>query len=98
MEVMEIFKALSNPLRLDILRWLKTPGLYFPDQEEPFSTGVCAGQIQHKSGYSFSTVSEHLAVMQKAGILISVKKGQWIFYKRNEELIAGLAEYIAGEF
>jgi len=50
MNVDVILKALSNPLRREILLWLKTPEQYFPTQELPHSLGVCAGQIDQRAG------------------------------------------------
>jgi DNA-binding transcriptional ArsR family regulator len=47
-----ILKALANPVRREILTWLKHPEQHFPDQEMPHSLGVCAGQIDQKIGLS----------------------------------------------
>jgi ArsR family transcriptional regulator len=83
----EIFKALANPVRREILAWLKAPEKNFASQLIPFENGVCAGKIYERSGLSQSTVSAHLACLQRAGLLTTTKVGQWIFYQRNEELI-----------
>ena len=83
----EIIKALANPARREILAWLKTPEKTFPAQEHSFELGVCAGKIFEKAGLSQSTVSAHLATLQRAGLVTSRKVGQWIFYARNEALI-----------
>jgi ArsR family transcriptional regulator len=91
MNHLDVFKALSNPTRLQILAWLKTPEDYFPDQQEPFITGICVGQIQKKTGMTQSTISENLSVMQRAGLLTSTLKGQWTFYKRNEAVFQELS-------
>lgn len=90
MNHLEIFKALANPTRLQILAWLKTPEDHFPDQQEPFTTGVCVGQIQKKTGMTQSTISENLSVMQRAELLTSIRKGQWTYYKRNEPIFQEL--------
>jgi ArsR family transcriptional regulator len=90
-----IFKALASPTRLQILDWLKTPEKYFPEQQEPFSTGVCVGQIQKISGLTQSTISENLSLLQRAGLVHSTRKGQWTYYKRNEEMFQQLSHYIA---
>jgi DNA-binding transcriptional ArsR family regulator len=84
MNHLEIFKALASPIRLQILLWLKTPENYFPDQQEPFTTGVCVGQIQKRTGMTQSTISENLTIMRRAELLTSTRKGQWTYYKRNE--------------
>lgn len=82
-----IHKALANPVRRQILAWLRTPADYFADQEYPLDLGVCAGLIDQRTGLSQSTVSAHLATLQRAGLVTSKRIGQWIFFKRNEEVI-----------
>ena len=86
-ELDEMIKALSHPVRREILNWLKQPELHFADQEHPLSFGVCAGKIDQKAGLSQSTVSAHLATLQRAGLITSRKVGQWNFFSRNEEAI-----------
>ncbi|NWA23789.1 helix-turn-helix transcriptional regulator [Pseudomonas gingeri] len=83
----EIIKALAHPVRRDILTWLKDPQNQFPDQQHGHTHGVCAGQIDQRCGLSQSTVSAHLATLQRAGLISSQKVGQWHFFKRNEETI-----------
>jgi len=88
MDQVEVFKALSNKKRLEILAWLKEPEKYFPGENS--ETGVCVGQIQLKSGLTQSTVSEYLSMLQRANLLIATRLGQWTHYKRNEEAIKQL--------
>lgn len=83
----DIIKALSHPVRRQILSWLKDPETCFPDQQHTFDGGVCAGQIDQRAGLSQSTVSAHLATLQRAGLITSKKHGQWHFFKRNEDAI-----------
>jgi ArsR family transcriptional regulator len=87
MDTEVILKALANPVRRDILKWLKSPEQYFSSQYHPFDLGVCAGQIDAQIGLSQSTVSNHLAVLQKAELINCQKVGQWCFYSRNEAVI-----------
>ena len=89
----EILKALAHPVRVNILAWLKEPQLHFPTQEHPFDLGVCAGQFE-RCGLSQSTVSSHLAVLQRAGLVTTRRVGQWIFYRRDEEAIASFLKSI----
>ncbi|MGE1156012.1 ArsR/SmtB family transcription factor [Pseudomonas sp. ICMP 460] len=92
----EIIKALAHPVRRDILNWLKDPKAQFPEQLHNHEYGICAGQIDQRCGLSQSTVSAHLATLQRAGLISSQKTGQWHFFKRNEEVIqAFLAAFIA---
>ena len=83
----EVLKALSHPVRLDILSWLKEPEKHFSAQYMPLEMGVCAGQFE-RCGLSQSTVSAHLSVLTKAGLITPHRVGQWTFYKRDEEAIA----------
>lgn len=83
----EIIKALAHPVRRQILDWLKDPAKQFPDQHHSTEHGVCAGQIDQRCGLSQSTVSAHLAILQRAGLINSQKIGQWHFFKRNEETV-----------
>ena len=88
MNVEVILNAFSNPLRREILQWLKSPEQYFPTQELPHSLGVCAGQIDQRAGLSQSTISNHLAILQKAELISCRKVGQWCFFQRNDATIA----------
>ena len=100
MNYLDIFKALSNEKRLQILDWLKEPEKNFPPQGlhipegDSFDKSVCVGSIQEKAGISQSTVSHYLDVMQRAGLLESARYGKWTYYRSNEENIQKLADYI----
>jgi len=99
MDQVEIFKALSNKTRLQILNWLKEPALNFPDQLNPDfeNVGVCVGQIQIKAGLSQSTISEYLSILQRAKLVSATRVGQWTYYKRSEEGLKQLSEIISKE-
>jgi len=94
MNVDEVFKALSHPARRQILAWLKEPERHFQQPLIPFDNGVCAGRIFDRTELSQSTVSAHLACLQRAGLVTTTKIGQWIFYKRNEALIDAFQEQL----
>jgi ArsR family transcriptional regulator len=103
MDLIEICKALSNDTRLSILKWLKEPEENFPPQggclNEPVDLkgGVCVSSIQAKAGVSQSTVSSYLDMLQRAGLLVSERHGKWTYYRRNEDMIRQLAEFIGDE-
>lgn len=94
MQIDAIHKALANPVRREILQWLKDPYEHFAQQEHPLDIGVCAGLIDARTGLSQSTVSAHLATLQRAGLVTSRRVGQWIFYKRNEETIKAFLDHM----
>lgn len=103
MKMIDVFKALSNDIRLDMLQWLKEPEKNFPPQGihipegDHFDHSVCVGSIQSKAGISQSTVSHYLDILQKAGLLESARFGKWTYYRRNEENIQKLADFIRDE-
>lgn len=98
MDQIEVFKALSNKTRLQILNWLKEPEVNFPEQVElGFASGVCVGQIQRKANLTQSTVSEYLSLLQRAGLVKSTRIGQWTYYKRNEEAFVQLSRIFQSE-
>lgn len=96
-DVDEIIKALAHPVRREMLAWLREPQKSFPKQEHSFELGVCAGKIFEKADLSQSTISVHLATLQKAGLITSRKVGQWIFYSRNDALIEKFKKQINNE-
>jgi ArsR family transcriptional regulator len=96
-DIDDIIKALAHPVRRDILGWLKDPNKSFPTQAHSFELGVCAGKIFEKANLSQSTISAHLASLQRAGLVTPQKVGQWIFYSRNEALIEKFLDRIKSE-
>ncbi|HEY0212142.1 MAG TPA: metalloregulator ArsR/SmtB family transcription factor [Paenirhodobacter sp.] len=89
-----ILKALSHPMRRQMLVWLRAPAQHFPDQRLPHELGVCAGQFA-RCGLPQSSVSSHLAVLTAAGLIVPEKIGQWVFYKRDEAVIARFRDRMA---
>ena len=82
---------------------MKEPEENFPPQggclNEPVDLkgGVCVSSIQAKAGVSQSTVSSYLDMLQRAGLLVSERHGKWTYYRRNEDMIRQLAEFIGDE-
>jgi DNA-binding transcriptional ArsR family regulator len=94
MQIDAIHKALANPVRRDILNWLKDPHVHFAHQQHSLELGVCAGLIDARTGLSQSTVSAHLATLQRAGLVTAQRVGQWIYYKRNEDAIRAFLDHM----
>jgi DNA-binding transcriptional ArsR family regulator len=97
MELLEVFKALSNETRLQIIQWLKNPEIHFPNQQhgDIHEDGVCVSIIQKKVGLSQSTVSLYLSMLQNAGLIKAKRIGQWTYYKRDEENIKKIIELLS---
>lgn len=99
MENVEIFKALSNEHRLQILFWLKNPTAYFVHESgvDMIEVGVCVGEIQRLLGLTQSTTSHYLNILQKADLLIATRIGKWTYYRRNEETLKRLRDFVDQE-
>ena len=76
----EAFKALADPVRLQLLNLIATA-----DAGE-----ACACDLVEPVGKSQPTVSHHLKVLREAGLVEADKRGTWIWYsvvpKRLEDL------------
>ena len=95
MDIITVLKALSNEKRLKILQWLKEPKKNFKSSIcDVESDGVCVGLIEAKIGLSQSTVSQYLMLLQQAGLIITERRGQWTFCKRNEKAIKELMKLL----
>lgn len=90
-------KALANPARVRILGWLKDPSSFPPQLEPADEVGVCLKHIQARAGVSQSTASHYMSVLQAAGLVTSVRIGQWTHYRRDEQRITQLADHIRSE-
>lgn len=92
----ELFRALGNDRRLQILAWLKEPTVHFPPQRDGdlIEDGVCGQLIAEKLGINASTLSEHMRVLQGCDLVTSKRIKQWIFYRRNDARLQALASIV----
>ncbi|MDX3229961.1 metalloregulator ArsR/SmtB family transcription factor [Streptomyces sp. ME19-01-6] len=97
-DLIEVFKALGNPARLQIMQWLKDPDTHFREYEpiaDRQSVGVCVTHIQVKSGLAQSTVSSYMSTLERAGLVRPTRVGKWTHYRRNEERLTQVARAIS---
>jgi DNA-binding transcriptional ArsR family regulator len=96
----QLAKALASERRLEILNWLRRPTAHFPPQVDGdlIRDGVCGVFIAHKLGVSQPTASEHLRILQHAGLIRGKKIKQWTFYKRDERRIAAIKRALRAAF
>lgn len=94
----EIFRALGNERRLQILEWLKDPTAHFPPQRDGdlVDDGVCGQLIAEKLGINPSTLSEHMRILHASGLVTAKRIKQWTFYRRDEQRIAALDTLVTG--
>ena len=99
MALSDCLKALSNPKRMQILHWLRDPRAHFREQRDGdlVEDGVCGVLIAEKLNVSQPTVTQHMQILQQAGLVRSKRVKQWTFYQRDEERIAELKNSFAEE-
>ena len=78
----QILRVIADPTRRRILADLKRT-----TKTDGKSAGLCASDIEARIGLSQPTVSHHMAVLEKAGLVQSKKEQQWRRYQRNERII-----------
>ncbi len=80
----ETFKALSDPIRREILVMLK-------------EGKMSAGEIAEQFDMTAATISYHLSQLKKAGLLFETKYKNFIYYEINvsvfEELMLWLTQF-----
>ncbi|HZR57513.1 MAG TPA: metalloregulator ArsR/SmtB family transcription factor [Terriglobales bacterium] len=75
-----VLQAIADPARRKILTALKEKGACSIDK----STGLCASDIEMRLHLSQPTISHHMSILRKAGLVEAEKLGQWKWYRRNE--------------
>ncbi|PVE54590.1 transcriptional regulator [Arthrobacter sp. TPD3018] len=92
----DLFRAVGNERRLQILQWLRDPVAHFPPQRDGdlVEDGVCGQFIADKLGVNASTLSEHMRVLQASGLVTAKRIRQWTFYRRDDEKLATIPSIV----
>jgi DNA-binding transcriptional ArsR family regulator len=86
-ELDRMLHAVADPTRRRILQTLKERGGCSLGKD----VGLCASDVEARVQLSQSTVSHHMAILTKAGLVDATKIGLWIWYRRDEAAIRELA-------
>lgn len=78
-----LFKALNDKTRREILELLRTGDM-------------TAGEIADKFSISKPSISHHLDLLRQAGLVHSVKEGQFISYSLNTTVMDELIKWFLG--
>ena len=82
MSFAETFKALSDPVRREILELLK-------------EKNMTAGEISSRFDMTGATISYHLSQLKKAGLVFETKNKNFIIYELNASVIEELMLWFA---
>jgi DNA-binding transcriptional ArsR family regulator len=80
-ELAGVFKALSDPTRLNLIRLLSTHG-----------GALCVNALARRLGVTQSAVSQHLRVLRQAGLVRGERQGPYVHYSLDQD---GLERYKA---
>jgi ArsR family transcriptional regulator len=84
--------AIADPTRRRILGALKQRGPGSAVASAIGKSGLCAGDIEERVHLSQPTISHHMAILTKAGLVDAEKQGQWRWYRRNEKALRRLVK------
>ena len=82
MSIQNTMKALSDPIRRDILGLLK-------------SGRMSAGEIGEKFPVSGAAISKHLSVLKDADLVRDTRDGKFIFYELNASVLEEVMLWLA---
>lgn len=77
----EVFKALNDPARREILRMLR-------------EKDMTAGDIASHFDMTAPSISHHLDKLKRAGLVTTVKNGQFVLYSLNTTIVDDLLNYL----
>ena len=83
MGIQNTLKALSDPIRREILELLK-------------SGRLTAGEISEKFPVSGAAISKHLSVLKEADLITDTRNGKFIFYELNASVLEEVMLWIIG--
>ena len=86
-ELNRILQAIADPARRKILRALKERGGCSLGKD----VGLCASDIEQRVPLSQPTISHHMAVLTKVGLVEAKKLGLWRWYRRNDTALRDFA-------
>ena len=78
----KILKALSHPLRLNIIKLLIA------------NNSLCVCKIQEEFDISQSNLSQHLKILKDSNLLEAEKNGGWIYYSLKNKRIIELLDLL----
>ena len=91
----EIFKALSNPGRLEILKFIYSSGMSGMIEGEASCCEKCScmGDIVKKFNLAPSTISHHAKELVRAGLVKVERDGQFIRLVPNPEALEAVGAF-----
>ncbi|MCJ7624160.1 MAG: metalloregulator ArsR/SmtB family transcription factor [Anaerolineaceae bacterium] len=85
-ELTDVFKALSDPTRLKLVRLLSVKeDTSCSDKVHKGEISLCVNALAHNLGVSQSAVSQHLRVLRQVGLVKSERRGNSVHYMLDRD-------------
>jgi ArsR family transcriptional regulator len=82
--------AIADPARRRILQALNEKHV----DKNGKDTGLNAGDIEDRVKLAQPTISHHMKILEKAGLVEVTKQGHWRWYRRNQKAIAEMTRQL----
>ncbi len=92
-KISEVLHAIADPARRKILRALKEKNASSVGRE----AGLCASDIEARVPLSQPTISHHMAILRKSGLVEATRMGQWTLYRRQETALKNFLKTLKRE-
>jgi ArsR family transcriptional regulator len=83
-QAIHAFAALAQPTRLDVFRLLVA---HEPD-------GIPAGEVARRLDVPHNTLSSHLAILARAGLVVAARQSRSILYRARLDAVRDLADFL----
>ncbi len=83
MGLQSTIKALSDPIRREILEMLKV-------------TRLSAGEISNRFSVSGAAISKHLSILKDADLIRDTREGKYIYYELNASFLEEVMLWLSG--
>lgn len=79
---LDALRALAHPARLEVVAHIAARG------------PLCVCHLNEDLRYSQPTISKHLSVLRRAGLVESRREGRWVYYTVNETALDAAYDYL----
>jgi ArsR family transcriptional regulator, arsenate/arsenite/antimonite-responsive transcriptional repressor len=78
----EVYRALGDPIRLELLAHIAAFG------------PVCVCHLEEALTYKQPRISKHLATLRKAGLVRARREGTWVYYELDERALTVATDFV----
>ena len=79
---LEVLRALAHPARMEVVAYIAARG------------PLCVCHLEEDLDYSQPTISKHLGLLRKVGLVEARREGRWVYYSVNEDVLDAARGYL----